>query len=95
MQTKRTSSCIFRGQVALFGMHSLDTDECKPPCQMRVVDTVVATNVSYETYDNDFAVVTVYPPLEFTDEVSSLTAYPHNPSSSVDTGIKQKEKWVY
>ena len=72
MQTIRTFPCIFRGQVALFGMHSLDTDECKPPCQMRVVDTVVATNVSYETYDNDFAVVTIYPPLEFTDEVGSF-----------------------
>ena len=39
---------------------------------MRVVDTVVATNVNYTTYDNDFAVITVYPPLDFTDEVGSV-----------------------
>ena len=68
-QTLRISFCPCRGSVALFGVHDLDIDECKPPCQMRVVDTVVATNVNYTTYDNDFAVITVYPPLDFTDEV--------------------------
>ena len=62
---------IFRGFIALFGIDDLNTDKCEPPCQMRIVNKVKSTKFNWNTFDNDLSVVTIFPPLELSDEVST------------------------
>ena len=59
-----------RGHVAIFGLDNLDTDECVPPCQIRLIaNTTLAPGYDSGTLINDVALATFYPPLEYSREV--------------------------
>ena len=61
--------------MALVGIDDLDTDKCKPPCQMRRIISIQDPGFNNKTYEMNIAIATLESPIFYSKEVDGIPMF--------------------
>ena len=62
-------------QLALVGIDDLDTDKCKPPCQMRRIISIEDPGFNATTHEMNIAIATLESPIFYSKEVDGIPMF--------------------